>query len=67
MEKIGYVLLTIVALIWIGVVLTGLVMAWPYGIIGLIGITGLGFLLIKVISDRLNNEEDDHYSKNVDK
>ena len=67
MEKIGYTLLAIVALVWITVILTGLVMAWPYGLIGLIGILGLGFLLIKVISDRLNNKEDDHYSKNVDK
>lgn len=67
MEKIGYMLLAIVGLIWITVILTGLVMAWPYGLIGLIGILGLGFLLIKVISDRINNKEDDHYSKNVDK
>ena len=67
MEKIGYTLLAIVALAWITVILTGLVMAWPYGLIGLIGILGLGFLLIKVISDRLNNKEDDHYSENVDK
>jgi hypothetical protein len=67
MEKIGYSMLAIVALVWITVVLAGLVMAWPYGIVGLIGILGLGFLLIKVISDRLNNREDDHYSDNVDK
>lgn len=67
MEKVGYVLLAIVALAWITVILTGLVMAWPYGLIGLIGILGLGFLLIKVISDRINNKEDDHYSENVDK
>ena len=66
MEKIGYTLLAIVALAWITVILTGVVMAWPYGLIGLIGILGLGFLLIKVISDRLNNKEDDHYSENVD-
>lgn len=67
MEKVGYALLAIVALAWITVILTGLVMAWPYGLIGLIGILGLGFLLIKVISDRINNKEDDHYSENVDK
>ena len=67
MEKIGYTLLAIVALAWITVILTGLVMAWPYGLIGLIGILGIGFLLIKVISDRINNKEDDHYSENVDK
>jgi hypothetical protein len=67
MEKTGYILLAIVATIWLVVVLTGLVIAWPYGIIGLIGISGVGFLLIKVISDRLKNKEDDYYSDHVDK
>jgi hypothetical protein len=67
MEKIGYTLLAIVAIIWIGVVIGGLVIAFPHGLIGLVGILGLGFLLIKVINDRLNNKEDDHYSDNVDK
>ena len=67
MEKTGYALLAIVDIIWLGVVLGGLVMAFPYGLIGLIGILGMGFLLIKVISDRLNNKEDDRYSNNVDK
>ena len=33
------------------------------------GLVGLGFLVLlaKVIVDRLNNAEDDHYSRNVDK
>ena len=33
------------------------------------GLVGLGFLVLlaKVIVDRLNNAEDDHYSKTVDK
>jgi membrane protein implicated in regulation of membrane protease activity len=66
-EKIGYILLAIVAAFWLGAVLTGFVIAWPYGIIGLIGISGVGLLLIKVISDRLKNKEDDYYSDNVDK
>ncbi len=67
MEKAGYVFLALVAIVWLGAILTGLVLAWPYGIIGLVGITGIGLLLIKVLSDRLKNKEDDHYSKNVDK
>ncbi len=66
MGKIGYVLLVIVAIVWIGAIIDGLVIAFPLGLIGLVGILGLGFLLIKVISDRLNNKEDDHYSDNVD-
>jgi hypothetical protein len=66
MEYLGYGLLAIVAIAWLTVVITGLIIAWPWGIIGLIGILGLGILLIKVLQDRLNNKEDDHYSDNVD-
>ncbi len=67
MENIGYVLLAIVAIVWIVAMFMGMIMAFPYGLIGLIGIAGLGFLFAKVVKDRLSNKEDDHYSKNVDK
>ena len=67
MEYIGYALLAIVALIWIIALFIGLIAAFPYGIIGLIAILGLGFLFAKVIRDRLKNTEDDHYADNVEK
>lgn len=67
MEYVGYFLLAIVLIAWIIAMFVGLIIAFPYGLIGLIGILGLGLLLIKVITDRLRNKEDDHYSKNVDK
>ena len=66
MEYIGYVFLIIVALIWIIALFIGLIAAFPYGIIGLIAIIGLGFLFVKVVKDRLENKEDDHYSDNVE-
>jgi hypothetical protein len=67
MEYLGYFLLAIVVIIWIIAMVIGMIVAFPFGIIGLVAITGVGLLLIKVISDRLQNKEDDHYSKNVDK
>jgi hypothetical protein len=67
LEKIGYSCLAIVAgLYFIGMVL-GMVAIFPYGIIGLIVVFGIGILLIKVLKERLNNKEDDYYSKKVDK
>jgi len=66
MEYIGYVLLVIVALVWIVALFIGLIAAFPYGIIGLIAIIGIGFLFAKVVKDRLENKEDDHYSDNVE-
>lgn len=66
MEYIGYVFLGIVAVIWIIALFIGLIAAFPYGLIGLLAIIGIGFLLAKVIKERLENKEDDHYSDNVE-
>ena len=67
MEKIAYVLLVIFAVIWTGAILFALISALPYGLIGLLAIGGIGLLFIKVLKERLNDEEDNYYSKNVDK
>jgi hypothetical protein len=67
MENIGYILLALVAVCWLAAMLLGLIVAFPVGLIGLLGILGVGFLFAKVIKDRLNNKEDDYYSKHVDK
>jgi hypothetical protein len=67
METIGYILLAIVAVIWIVAMIYGMISSFPVGIIGLIAIVGIGLLLAKVIKDRVANKEDDHYSRNVDK
>lgn len=66
-EYIGYLLLAIVVIAWIIAMIVGMVLAFPFGLIGLVAILGFGLLLIKVITDRLQNKEDDHYSKNVEK
>ena len=67
MEKIGYVLLGIAAFCWIIAFIIGVIVAFPVGLFGLIAIIGIGFLFAKVVKDRLENKEDDHYSNTVDK
>jgi len=67
MEKAGYIILSIVALGWLGFIIFGMVKAFPYGIVGFVVLIGLGLLFAKVVQDRLENKEDDYYSKNVDK
>ena len=67
MEKIGYILLSIVAICWLIAMFAGMIAAFPVGIIGLLAIVGIGFLFAKVVKERLANKEDDYYSKNVDK
>ncbi|MBN1253547.1 MAG: hypothetical protein JXR51_06095 [Bacteroidales bacterium] len=67
MEKAGYILLAIIAGAWILAIIIGIIAAFPFGLIGLIAITGIGLLFAKVVKDRLSNKEDDYYSNNVDK
>ena len=65
MEKIGYLLLGIVFIIWLIAVVIGMIVAIPWGLIGFIAIIGIGLLFFKVLSDRLSSKEDDYYDKNV--
>ena len=67
MEKAGYVLLAIVAIVYLLLVIGGLIIAFPWGIIGLVLIVGLGLLFIRVLKDRLSSKEDDYYSKHVER
>ena len=66
-EKIGYLCLGLVAVCYLVAMFVGMIATFPFGLIGLIAIVGIGALLIKVIRERLANAEDDHYSKTVDK
>lgn len=66
-EKVAYWLLGSVAVLYVIAMIVGMFAIFPFGIIGLVVITGVGLLLIKVIKERLNNKEDDYYSKKVDK
>jgi hypothetical protein len=67
MEKIAYILLSIVALCWLIGMLAGMIAAFPFGIIGLVAMLGIGLLFIKVLKERLSSKEDDYYSKKVEK
>ena len=67
MEKTAYALLIIVAAVWLIAMLVGMVVAFPFGILGLFVFVGLGLLFIKVLKERLASKEDDYYSKHVDK
>jgi xanthine/uracil/vitamin C permease (AzgA family) len=59
--------LALVAAAWLVVVVMGLVAALPYGLLGLLGLAAIGLLLVRALKDRLSNEEDDYYQKNVEK
>ena len=67
MEKIGYILLTAFYLLTLYLTLQEIQNLYPEGILILLVYSGLFVLLIKVIKERLNNKEDDYYSKEIHK
>lgn len=64
-EKIGYLCIGIVAVLYVVAMIAGMIAAFPFGLIGLVVFLGVGVLLVKVVKERLANREDDYYSKNV--
>ena len=67
MEKVAYVILTIVAICWLIAIVAGMIAVSPFGIIGLVMIIGFGLLFVKALRERLFSRKDDRYSKDVEK
>ncbi len=67
-EKIGYLCLGAVALIYVGsMFVVGTRVGWLGGLVGLLIVLGIGVLLIKVVRERRGSAEDDYYVRNIDK
>ncbi len=66
-EKWGYSLIAIVAVIYLVAVFVGMITVFPFGLLGILFFGGFGILVIKVVKERLQNKEDAHYSKEVEK
>ena len=67
MAKFAAILFSLLAVVYIGIIIAGLVAAWPWGIAGLAVLFSFVFLFGWVVKDRIENEEDKYYSENVDK
>lgn len=65
MENLGYILIGSVFILWILGMIAGMVAIYPFGLIGLIVLTGFGLLFTKVAKERMANKEDDYYNDNV--
>lgn len=66
-EKLGYLCLGIVAACYLAAMLLGVIAAFPFGLIILVALLGVGVLFIKVLKERLSNKEDDYYANKVEK
>ncbi|MBV7339544.1 hypothetical protein KFU94_67310 [Chloroflexi bacterium TSY] len=52
---------------YISLLIIGMIAVFPYGLIGLLFLVGIGFLFVKVLMERLSNKEDEYYIRNVEK
>lgn len=65
LSKLALVGVIIAGALYAAAILFGLLAAWPFGLIGLVVFGFVAVLFFGVLRDRLNNEEDDYYEKNV--
>jgi hypothetical protein len=65
LEKAGWAMLASVGLIYLVILVVVSILAFPVGLIGVLALGGCGLIFVHVLRERLNNEEDDYYSKNV--
>ena len=67
MEKIGYILITTFYLLVSYLTLQNIKQFYPDGLLVLLIYSGVFILFLKVLNERLNNQEDDYYSKEINK
>ena len=67
MEKFGYFLLIIFYALAINFSLSEVEVFYPDGFLILLFASGLLILFIKVLNERINNKDDNYYSKEIDK
>lgn len=67
MEKIGYILITTFYLLVSYLTLQNIEQFYPDGLLVLLIYSGVFILFLKVLNERLNNQEDNYYSKEINK
>ena len=65
LEKAGWAMLAIVALIYLVILIVAFIVTFPVGVIGLLALGGFGLIFVHVLRERLTNEEDNYYARNI--
>ena len=66
LDKLVLILVIAGAVLWALVMLGGIITTLPWGLPALILFLIGGYIVYRVIRDRLSNAEDDYYDKNVE-
>lgn len=67
LEKVALAIIGLGVICYISLLIIGMIAVFPYGLIGLLFLVGIGFLFVKVLMERLSNKEDEYYIRNVEK
>ncbi len=67
MEKLGYILIGLFYLLGSYLTIKEIEQFYPEGLLVILIYSGLLVLFVKVLKERLNNKDDDYYSKEIDK
>tara|TARA_B110000014_G_C19674563_1_gene354122 strand:+ start:171 stop:374 length:204 start_codon:yes stop_codon:yes gene_type:complete len=67
MEKLGYILILAFYVCMSYLIMNEIETFFPEGLLFFLISTGVALLFIKVLRERLNNKEDDYYSKEIHK
>lgn len=67
LDRLVLILVVAAAALYLLAVLIGLIALLPWGLIGIGVLAITGYVLWRVIRDRLANAEDDYYERNVEK
>ena len=67
LDRIMLILVCLAVGLWALGLIAGMIAAFPYGLPVLAVVAVVGYVVYRVIRERLENAEDDYYEKNVDK
>ncbi len=65
MEKIAYIILSIIVIVWLLLIIVGSIMAFPVGMISLLLILAFGLLFIKVLKERIKSKREEEKYKDI--
>lgn len=65
MEKIAYLILISIVIVWLLAIIFGFILAFPVGLIGLLLIIAFGLLFIKVLRERIERKSEEDKYKDI--
>ncbi len=65
LDKLVLILVIVAVALWALALLGGIIASLPWGLPALVVFLVVGYILYRVVQDRLSSAEDDYYDKNI--